>query len=88
MLLQSKKTGNHPNIIVDSKQSKQSALFLRQLIAKLEKVNKSNGGAISNIVPMDDFLKSIFSSPEPKAQGELIGWESSGRPSVCPHFQT
>ena len=31
---------------------------------------------------------SLFSSPEPKAQGELIGWESSGRPSVCPHFQT
>ena len=25
---------------------------------------------------------SIFSSPEPKAQGELIGWDSSGRPSV------
>ena len=24
----------------------------------------------------------VFSSPEPKAQGELIGWESSGRPSV------
>ena len=33
-------------------------------------------------------VKFIFSSPEPKAQGELIGWESSGRPSilssVCP----
>ena len=24
----------------------------------------------------------IFSSPEQKTQGELIGWESSGRPSV------
>ena len=24
----------------------------------------------------------LFSSPELKAQGELIGWESSGRPSV------
>ena len=24
----------------------------------------------------------IISSPEPKSQGELIGWESSGRPSV------
>ena len=24
----------------------------------------------------------FFSSPEPKAQGELIGWESSGRPSI------
>ena len=24
----------------------------------------------------------FISSPEPKAQGELIGWESSGRPSV------
>ena len=26
----------------------------------------------------------IFSSPEPKAQGELIVWDSSRRPSVCP----
>ena len=25
---------------------------------------------------------SIFSSPEPKAQGELIVWDSSRRPSV------
>ena len=37
-------------------------------------------------------ILSFFSSPEPKAQGELIGWESSGRPSVllsvCLHFQT
>ena len=24
----------------------------------------------------------IFSSPEPKAQGELIGWEWSGRQSI------
>ena len=24
----------------------------------------------------------FISSPEPKAQGKLIGWESSGRPSV------
>ena len=38
----------------------------------------------------------IFSSPEPKAQGELIVWDSSWRPCVCasvhpcvrPHFQT
>ena len=30
----------------------------------------------------------IFSSPEPKAQGELIGWESSGRPSVRPSVHT
>ena len=27
----------------------------------------------------------FFSSPEPK--GELIGWDSSRRPSVRPHFQ-
>ena len=27
-------------------------------------------------------LISLFSSPEPKAQGELIGWESRGRPSI------
>ena len=26
---------------------------------------------------------SLFSSPERKALGELIGWESSRRPSVC-----
>ena len=25
----------------------------------------------------------IFSSPEPKAQGELIVWDLSRRPSVC-----
>ena len=30
----------------------------------------------------------VFSSPEPKAQGELIVWDSSRRPSVRPHFQT
>ena len=28
------------------------------------------------------FKVCIFSSPEPKAQGELIVWDSSGRPSV------
>ena len=28
------------------------------------------------------FIPTLFSSPEPKAQGELIGWESSGHPSV------
>ena len=27
-------------------------------------------------------FECIISSPEPKAQGELIGWASSGRPSV------
>ena len=26
----------------------------------------------------------LFSSPEPKAQGELIVWDSSQRPCVCP----
>ena len=30
----------------------------------------------------------FISSPEPKAQGELIGWDSSRSPSVHPHFQT
>ena len=34
----------------------------------------------------------FFSSPEPKAQGELIVWDSSRRPCVRPsvrsHFQT
>ena len=37
-------------------------------------------------------LRALFSSPEPKAQGELIVWDSSRCPSVrrcvCPHFQT
>ena len=28
------------------------------------------------------FEKLIFSSPEPKAQGELIGWDWSGHPSI------
>ena len=36
--------------------------------------------------------KHFFSSPEPKAQGELIVWDSSRRlsvhASVRPHFQT
>ena len=27
---------------------------------------------------------TVFSSPEPKALGELIGWDSSRRPSVRP----
>ena len=31
---------------------------------------------------------AIFTSPEPKAQGELIVWDLSRRPSVRPHFQT
>ena len=35
---------------------------------------------------------TYFSSPEPKAQDELIGWDSSQsppvRPFVCPHFLT
>ena len=42
-------------------------------------------------IPIDSlerYCHTFFSSPEPKAQGELIGWESSRRPSVCPHFQT
>ena len=38
------------------------------------------------------FSRFFFSSPEPKAQGELIVWDSSRRPCVrpcvCPHFQT
>ena len=36
--------------------------------------------------PNDRFC--IFSSPEPKAQGELIVYRSSRRLSVCGHFQT
>ena len=31
---------------------------------------------------------SIFSSPEPKAQGELIVWDSSRRPCVSPSVHT
>ena len=30
----------------------------------------------------------IISSPEPKAQGELIVWDSSRRPSVSPSVHT
>ena len=28
--------------------------------------------------------KLVISSPEPKAQGELIVWDSSQRPCMCP----
>ena len=31
---------------------------------------------------------TLFSSPEPKAQGELIVWDSSRRPSVRPCVHT
>ena len=34
------------------------------------------------------YLMHFISSPEPKAQGELIVWDLSRRVSVCPHFQT
>ena len=37
---------------------------------------------------MTTLVLSIISSPEPKAQGELIGWDSSGRPSVRPSVYT
>ena len=30
----------------------------------------------------------LFSSPEPKAQGELIVWDSSRRPSECASVHT
>ena len=30
---------------------------------------------------------AVFSSPGPKALGELIGWDSSRRPSMRSHFQ-
>ena len=33
-------------------------------------------------VRMHSFIDLIFSLPEPKAQGELIVWDSSRRPSV------
>ena len=28
-------------------------------------------------------ITTIFSTPEPKSRDELIGWDSSRRPSVC-----
>ena len=37
---------------------------------------------------MTTLVLLIFSSPELKAQGELIGWDSSGRPSVRPSVHT
>ena len=45
------------------------------------------------ILPRYVFVSfKIFSSPEPKANGELIVYQSSWRPcvraSVCSHFQT
>ena len=36
------------------------------------------------VIELDLDLLPVFSSPEPKAQGELIVWDSSRRPSVCP----
>ena len=36
---------------------------------------------LANIEDPDEMM--IFHSPEPKAQGELIVWDSSLRPSVC-----
>ena len=41
---------------------------------------------VSNLGPLGPLV--LISSPEPKAQGELIVWDSSRRPSVGPHFQT
>ena len=37
---------------------------------------------------LDRIRTLVFRSPEPKAWDELIGWDSSWRPSVCPYFQT
>ena len=33
---------------------------------------------------LDPISYTFFSSPEPKALGELIGWDSSRCPLVCP----
>ena len=41
-------------------------------------------GSFSSIDIFSDFI----SSHEPKAQGKLIVWDSSRRPSVRSHFQT
>ena len=41
-----------------------------------------------NCLTLIMFLKEIFSSPEPKALVELIGWDSSLRPSVHPCVHT
>ena len=51
------------------------------------------GEKIPKMGTFSDFVTIIFvCSPEPKAQGELIVWDSSRRPSVRPsvrpHFQT
>ena len=37
----------------------------------------------SRILGSKDNKSLVFSSPEPKGQGELIVWDSSRRPSVC-----
>ena len=62
----------------------------------MEKMDNSqeSGAAFTNAAtgPFLHNMTPVFSSPEPKAQGELIVWDSSRRLSVraCvrPHFQT
>ena len=63
------------------------------LLITLENVGPDldpNGLTLCQIVFLKEFFeRDVFSSPEPKAQGELsIGLEpASVRPSVRPHFQ-
>ena len=58
-------------------------LFENDLMATCKRSKETNPSFIAR----SDLL-SIFSSPEPKALGELIVWDSSGPPSVPSHFQT
>ena len=46
--------------------------------------NNSFSDLVSVYLKVFDHLTWIFSSPEPKAQGELIVWDSSRHPCVRP----
>ena len=58
-------------------------LWLSLLSAKMKKIQSK-----MKALECSQHYTSIFSSPEPKAQGELIVYQSSRRLSVCGHFQT
>ena len=61
------------------------AFYVKHLLESLGFINVWLNQGVGNI-------NRFISSPEPKAQGELIVWDSSRRPSVRasvrPHFQT
>ena len=52
------------------------------MLIRQNSVIQNRSGAENN------YERDIFSSPEPKSPGELIGWDSSQCPTVRPHLQT